>query len=205
MTLATLTALAAYAFITSATPGPNNLMLMAAGANFGFRRSLPHMLGVGIGFMVLLFCVGLGIIQLFDAFPMSHRILQVFSVVYLLYLALKIARSAPPAAPDTGDGSKQTATAEPMSFLQAAAFQWVNPKGWVMALTAISLYAPERDVQTLLIVTFVFGLINFPTVSAWTILGTQIRRLLTSPRRLAVFNTVMALALVATLYPMFMR
>ena len=194
MTLTALTALAAYAFITSATPGPNNLMLMAAGANFGFRRSLPHMLGVGIGFMVLLFCVGLGIIQLFDAFPISHRILQVFSVIYLLYLALKIARAASPTAPET--------VAEPLSFLQAAAFQWVNPKGWVMALTAISLYAPERDVQTLLSVTLVFGLINFPTVSAWTLMGMQLRRMLTSPRRLAVFNSVMALALVATLYPM---
>jgi len=194
MTLTALTALAAYAFITSATPGPNNLMLMAAGANFGFRRSLPHMLGVGIGFMVLLFCVGLGIIQLFDAFPISHRILQVFSVIYLLYLALKIARAASPTAPET--------VAEPLSFLQAAAFQWVNPKGWVMALTAISLYAPERDVQTLLSVTLVFGLINFPTVSAWTLMGLQLRRMLTSPRRLAVFNSVMALALVATLYPM---
>ena len=194
MTLTALTALAAYAFITSATPGPNNLMLMAAGANFGFRRSLPHMLGVGIGFMVLLFCVGLGIIQLFDAFPISHRILQVFSVIYLLYLALKIARAASPTAPET--------VAEPLSFLQAAAFQWVNPKGWVMALTAISLYAPERDVQTLLSVTLVFGLINFPTVSAWTLMGMQLRRMLTSPRGLAVFNSVMALALVATLYPM---
>lgn len=213
MTLTALTALAAYALVTSITPGPNNLMLMASGANFGLRRSVPHMLGVGIGFMVMLFCVGLGIAQLFEAVPVSYRILQAFSVVYLLYLAAKIARSGPPGDPCTvltnealaPDAAEPVTTAphnaRPLSFLQAALFQWANPKGWVMALTAISLYAPSRDLPTLLILTLVFGLINVPSVSVWTILGTQMQRLLTNPRRLAVFNGAMAIALVSTLYP----
>ena len=213
MTLAALTALSAYAFITSITPGPNNLMLMASGANFGLRRSLPHMLGVGIGFMVMLFSIGLGIGQLFDAIPASHRILQAFSIAYLLYLALKIARSAPPSDPsqpaqeafapgtNTDSDAMEAGRTEPLSFLQAASFQWINPKGWVMALTAISLYAPQRDLQTLLILTLVFGAINVPSVGVWTLVGTQLRRLLTNPRRLALFNGIMAVALIGTLYP----
>ncbi|MEM7612575.1 MAG: LysE family translocator [Pseudomonadota bacterium] len=193
MSMETLLALAAFALVSSITPGPNNLMLMASGANFGFRRSLPHMLGVGLGFMLMLLIVGAGLMGLFQAVPASYLVLKVCSIAYLLFLAWKIANAAPP--------TEASASGKPFTFLQAALFQWVNPKAWVMALTAISVYAPERAMSQVVTVVLVFGLINLPSVSSWTVLGQQMRRWLTSPARLRTFNVTMAILLVMSLYP----
>ncbi len=189
-----LTALMAFAFVSSITPGPNNLMLMSSGANFGFQRTIPHMLGVGIGFVFMLILVGIGLMQLFDRFPISYDILKVISVMYLLYLAIKIATASPLE-------NKQDNSATPLTFLQAASFQWVNPKAWTMALTAISVYSPSHSLESITIVAIVFGLINLPSVSVWIVLGLQLRRLLTSHIRLKAFNIVMATLLLASLYP----
>lgn len=193
MTLDLLSALAVFAFVSSVTPGPNNLMLMASGANFGFRRTIPHMLGIGIGFTIMIVLVGLGLIGLFDAVPVTYLLLKIAAVVYLLYLAWRIATAGQPAAGQTA--------AKPMSFLAAAAFQWVNPKAWAMALTAIAAYAPDRSLGTILMVAAIFGAINLPTVSSWTVLGQEIRRFLGTPRRLRLFNWTCAALLVASLYP----
>ena len=193
MTYDILVALAVFAFVSSITPGPNNLMLMASGANYGFRRTIPHMLGIGIGFVVMILLVGGGLIQVFDAYPITHTLLKAVSVVYLLWLAWRIATAAPA---ETGG-----ATGTPMTFLQAAAFQWVNPKAWTMALTAITAYTPDRSFQSILIVGLVFGAINLPSVGSWTILGQQMARILQSPARLRAFNWLMAGLLIGSLYP----
>ncbi len=193
MTYELLTALAAFAFVTSITPGPNNLMLMASGANFGFRRTIPHMLGVGLGFVFMVVLVGAGLVQVFDTYPVSYTALKVVSIAYLLYLAWKIATAAPPnEAADAGT---------PMTFVQAALFQWVNPKAWAMALTAVSVYAPSQSLAAIALVAVVFGAINLPSVGSWTILGQQMQRLLTNSARLRAFNVVMALLLLASLFP----
>lgn len=188
-----LSALVAYAFVSSITPGPNNLMMMASGVNFGYRRSLPHLLGIGIGFTLMIVLVGVGLMALFDLYPVSYQIMKAASIVYLLWLAWKIANAA---APGTGK-----AGGTPMTFLQAAAFQWVNPKAWTMALTAISVYAPARDFGSVLMVALIFCAVNLPSVSTWLFLGRNIRGLLTNPKRLRTFNLTMALLLVATLFP----
>lgn len=193
MTYDILLGLAAFAFVSSITPGPNNLMLMASGANFGFRRTIPHMLGVGIGFVVMVLLVGAGLIQIFDAYPISHTILKTLSVAYLLWLAWRIAHAAPAKPGQTGG--------TPFTFLQAAAFQWVNPKAWTMALTAITAYTPDRSIEAILLVGVIFGAINIPSVGSWTILGQQMARFLQSPARLRSFNWAMAALLVASLYP----
>ncbi len=193
MTYDILMALIAFAFVSSITPGPNNLMLMASGANFGFRRTIPHMLGIGLGFTFMVLLVGAGLVQVFDRYPISHTVLKVLSVLYLLYLAWKIAHAAPAKGADTAG--------TPMTFLQAAAFQWVNPKAWAMALTATAAYAPEQSLNAILLVALVFGAINLPSVSTWTVLGQQMARILTNPHRLLVFNWTMAALLVASLYP----
>jgi len=193
MTYELLTALAAFAFVTSITPGPNNMMLLASGANFGFTRTIPHMLGIGIGFTIMVMLVGAGLMQLFDAWPASYLILKIFSAVYMLWLAWKIAHSASPEG--------QTAGAQPMTFLQAALFQWVNPKAWTMALTAITLYAPGRELLAVLWVALIFGAINLPCVSSWAVLGQKLRLLLKNPTRLIAFNWTMAALLVASLIP----
>lgn len=196
MTLEIFTALAAFAFVTSITPGPNNMMLLASGANFGFKRTIPHMLGVGIGFVIMAILVGAGLMQLFDAWPTSYLILKVLSAAYMLWLAWKIAHSASPEGIAAG--------AKPMTFLQAALFQWVNPKAWTMALTSITLYAPDRDFLAVLWVATVFGAINLPTVSLWTILGQKLRLILSNPARLVAFNWTMAVLLVLSLLPSLM-
>lgn len=189
-----LIALCAYSLVSSLTPGPNNLMLMSSGANFGFKRTIPHMLGVSLGFTLMVTLVGLGLMQLFDLYPLSYDILKIFSVAYLLYLAYKIANSAAPEG-QSNDNAK------PFTFLQAAMFQWVNPKAWAMALTAISVYSPTRSVGSILFVAIVFGAINLPSITVWIYLGQQLSRLLHSQFRLKLFNYGMACLLVASLYP----
>ena len=189
-----LLALTLFAFVSSITPGPNNLMLMASGANFGFRRTLPHMLGVVIGFTLMIVLVGVGLVQVFDLYPISHQILKVVSVIYLLWLAWKIANAAPPEGDVQSEGT-------PITFIQAALFQWVNPKAWTMALTAISAYTPDRTLYHVSLVALVFGIVNLPSVSVWTVLGEQMARFLTSAARLRAFNWAMAGLLVLSLYP----
>lgn len=190
-----LSALLLFALVSSITPGPNNTMLLASGVNFGFLRSLPHMLGISCGFALLILTVGLGLGALFERVPVLHTVLRYVGAAYLLWLAWKMARAAPPDA--RGDGN-----ARPLGFLGAAAFQWVNPKAWVMAFGAITAYLPDQSVRSVVIVTLVFALVNLPSVGLWTGCGTMLRSLLQNPVRLRRFNLLMALLLVASLYPM---
>lgn len=193
MTYDLFAALLTFAFVTVITPGPNNLMLMASGANFGFRRTVPHMLGIGLGMPIMVILVGIGVMQLFDRFPASYTVLKVLSVVYLLWLAWKIANAAPPRAGATAG--------KPLTFLQAAAFQWVNPKAWTMALSAITLYAASRDLPAVLWVAGTYVAVSCISTTSWTVLGQQLSRFLKTPRTLRMFNLIMAGLLVVTLVP----
>jgi len=191
MSLDILIALISFSFVSSITPGPNNIMLMTSGANFGLRRTLPHLMGVSIGFVVMVLLVGVGVMQIFTLFPVTYIILKVISIAYLLYLAYRIAVSA-------SLTSKQSESAKPLTFIQAALFQWVNPKAWTMALMAITLFAPTQELHLVAIIAAVFGLVNIPCVSAWTILGRSMNKLLKNQRNLHIFNIVMAILLVAS-------
>lgn len=193
MTPETLSALAVFAFVSSATPGPNNLMLMASGANFGFLRTIPHMMGISVGFAVMMIGVGAGLVQIFDRIPVIYDVLRIVSVLYMLYLAWKIANAAPAQSKD--------AAGTPMTFLQAAAFQWVNPKAWAMALTAITVYVGDSATIWLAAAALMFAVVNLPSVSIWTVAGQQLQRFLTDPRRLRIYNWTMAALLIASLYP----
>lgn len=188
-----LLALAGFAFVTSATPGPNNMMLMASGANFGVRRTVPHMLGVAWGFALMIVLVGLGIDRLIAASPVLETTLKWVSLAYMLWLAWKIANAAPP------QQSTATPQSRPFTFLQAAAFQWVNPKAWAMALGALSAYA--AGVGGALVVGAVFAVVNLSSVSIWAMSGQGLRRLLTTPARLRLFNLTMAVLLVGSMLP----
>lgn len=191
MTLEQLIALAGFAFATSITPGPNNLMLMASGANFGVRRSVPHMVGISLGHAFMIVLIGMGLFQVFEAVPQIQTGMMVLGIAYLLFLAWKIAHAAAPGEGQVGG--------RPMTFLQAAAFQWVNPKGWFMALTAISVYAPSQGLWAVFAVAAAFSLVNLPSVLTWTLLGQTIRKYLTSQGRLRAFNWTMAALLVGSL------
>lgn len=181
-------ALTSFAFVSSITPGPNNLMLLASGANHGFRRTLPHMMGVAIGFTVMVALVGLGIAQVFVTHPMARRGLAVVSVVYMIWLAWKIARSGAPKAVKIGN---------PMTFWQAAAFQWVNPKAWAMAISAVTLYATLGAIP----IALIFGAVNLPCIAVWVVLGQGVARWLSDPAKLRAFNYTMAGLLILSLAP----
>lgn len=205
MTSDLLLGLIAYAFATSITPGPNNLMLMASGANYGFRRTLPHHLGVSLGFAAMAALVGLGLLQLFNAIPGFFTALKYACVAYLLYLAWKIATAgrAPskPASGTTAEADAPVATGKPMTFVQAVLFQWVNPKAFVMAMTTVTAYAPEQDPLSIIAASLIFAAVNFPAVGCWVVLGTQLQRWLRDPGRLRVFNISMAVLLIASVIP----
>ncbi|XOY55478.1 MAG: LysE family translocator [Rhodobacterales bacterium] len=191
-----LIALVGFAFASSVTPGPNNVMLMASGANYGLRRTVPHMLGISVGHAFMVFMVGVVLLGVFLAYPALNIVLKVVSAAYMLWLAWKIANAVPP--------EMKQVTGKPFTFLQAAAFQWVNPKAWFMATTAISAYAPQDRGLVLgsLMVAGIFATTNLPAVTIWAWIGVQLRRWLGTARRLRVFNISMALLLVASLWPM---
>ncbi|MCA3976858.1 LysE family translocator [Vibrio vulnificus] len=193
MELSQLSALALFAFVSTFTPGPNNIMLMTSGANVGFARTIPHMLGITLGFAVMVMLIGVGLMGLFHSYPLSHQILKYLSLSYLVYLAAKIALS--------GKASERK-DFKPMSFLQAASFQWVNPKGWTMALTAVSVYSTGSQWWELVLIAGVFILANLPSVSFWTAAGTQLQRWLTTQTRVKSFNISMALLLLLSTVPM---
>lgn len=195
MSVDTLFALVLFAFATSITPGPNNMMLFASGVNFGFRRTVPHMLGIGAGFLSLLIGVGMGLGAVLHAYPPAFIALKVAGGLYLLWIAWKIGSSR-----SMGEGE---AKARPMTFLAAAAFQWVNPKAWVMAVTAMAVYPnPEQYALTVAIVALVFAAVNVPSVSTWAGFGSALREWLSVPVRLKWFNITMAVLLVLSLWPM---
>jgi len=193
MNSALILPLIGFAFVSSITPGPNNLMILASGLNYGFKRSLPHMIGIGVGFMFMLLLVGLGLAELFERFPVLDIVLKVTATIYMLWLAWRIANAGSPKAAEAG--------ARPMSFLEACAFQWVNPKAWAMALTAMTVYAPEKTLLVIGIVTLILGFINIPCVSSWALLDQEMRRFLQRPKVLNAFNWTMALLLILSLYP----
>ncbi|QXT41244.1 LysE family translocator [Gymnodinialimonas ceratoperidinii] len=194
MTYEILTGLVLFAFASSITPGPNNIMLMASGVNFGLRRTVPHMLGVSLGHGAMTVLLGLGLVQVFVLIPWLRTVLTVISVAYLLWLAWKVANAAPPAH------AKEDA--RPLTFLQAAGFQWVNPKAVYMSIYAQTTYAPEGTGWSgAVLVGVVFALVNLPSVATWAWGGTQVRRWLAAPGRLRVFNWTMAALLVLSLYP----
>ena len=189
-------ALVVFAFVTSITPGPNNVMLMASGVNFGFRRTLPHIFGIGIGFLSLLLGVGFGLGALLTAFPAVHVALKIAGGAYLLYLAWRVAMTR---SLSEGKGT----TARPMTFLEAAAFQWVNVKAWVMAITGISVYSSSTSpFLSVILVAVAFALVNLPCVSTWAAFGVALRGFLSEPTRLKWFNIAMGIALAASLWPM---
>lgn len=194
MTIELALALIGFAFVSSITPGPNNLMLMASGANFGLRQTLPHMLGVSLGHAFMVLLIGLGLAELFHSLPLLRRVMMWLCAAYLLFLAWKIANAAPP-----GEAKENS---RPLTFLQAAAFQWVNPKAVYMGITAQTYYAPENGgLAGAAWVAGIFCATNLPSVAVWVWGGTQVRRWLTRPGLLRAFNWTMAGLLVLTLVP----
>ncbi|QIG46408.1 LysE family translocator [Nordella sp. HKS 07] len=189
-------ALLIFTIVMTFTPGPNTMMLLASGVNFGFRATVPHMVGITLGMGLMTILVGLGLGELFQLYPSIYTLLGYAGAAYMLFLAWKIAT-----ATSIGEGRS---SGRPMSFLQAAAFQWVNPKAWVMAVTAITTYSiPESHLFSVALLTLTFMAVSVPGCSTWILFGTGLRRWLEDKRRLRIFNVTMAVLLVLSLVPAF--
>ena len=195
MSIDLLIALMTFAFVTSISPGPNNTMVLASGVNFGVRRSIPHMLGIGCGFTLMVVIVGLGLGKIFSAYPVAYTGMKIVGGAYMLWLAWKIANAGPM--------GEMKAAGAPVTFVQAALFQWVNPKAWVMAITANATYSiVGQPVISAFIVGGAFALMSAPSNLTWVIFGSLLRKLLSDPKTLQIFNITMAVLLVLSLAPL---
>jgi threonine/homoserine/homoserine lactone efflux protein len=184
-----------FALVASITPGPNNTMVLASGLNFGVRRSVPHMLGIAFGFTLMVFLVGVGLGNAFKAYPMIYTALKYVGGAYMLWLAWKIAISGPV--------NEATAGGMPITFFQAALFQWVNPKAWIMAVTANATYSIlGYPVISALVVASCFAVSSIPSNFIWVIFGAGLRQILSDQKTLRIFNVGMAVLLVASLAPL---
>ena len=194
MTLETFLALSLYSFATSITPGPNNLMLLASGANFGLRRSVPHIFGIIFGFVVMTITVGLGMAAVEQLLPGFVTALRYISLAYMAWLAWRLAMSGS-LQPVDGD-------AKPMGFMAASLFQWVNPKAWAMALTAMAIYTtPENHVVSVVLVALYFEAVALPCMFVWAGFGVALRGFLSVPARLRAFSILMAVLLIGSTLP----
>ena len=188
----------AFMVVMYLTPGPNNIMLLASGLTYGFRRTIPHIAGIVIGFAFMVAAVGLGLGTVFLAYPILQTILKYAGAVYLVYLAAVIAMSGP----TTPDGESGRG---PMTFWGAAMFQWINAKGWVIVIGTITAYAAIAQFPVnIAIQTLISLLVGTVSTVVWALFGTALRPVLTSERLVRDFNIVMALLLLASLYPVFM-
>lgn len=185
----------AFALSMTATPGPNNTMVTASGASWGFRRTLPHLLGISVGFPAMLVAVALGAGNLLQAHPWLHEALRWVGAAYLLWLAWRIA-VAEPAAEGAPAGGR------PLSFWGAALFQWVNPKAWIIALSAVATYTATWGEAAAL--AAIFLVVTLPVTAGWTLVGVGAARVLRSPRALRGFNLAMAALLLLSLLPVFL-
>ena len=198
MSQSLLLAFIMFAIVMFFTPGPNNIMVLSSGLTYGFRRTVPHMAGITIGFAFMVGAVGLGFGTIFLAYPVLQTLLKYAGAAYLIYLAFAIAFSGPP---KPGEADRRG----PMTFWGAAMFQWVNVKGWVIVIGTITAYAAiARFPLNIAIQSGLCLPIGVVSTATWTLFGSALRPLLKSERAVRIFNVSMALLLLASLYPVFM-
>ena len=175
-----------FAFVTSVTPGPNNIMLTASGANFGFKRTLPHVAGIIIGMMFLNISVGLGLGALFTQFPVLQQTLRIAGSAYLIWLAYKLLSFS-----SIGNKAED---AKPFSLFQAVAFQYINPKAWIMVISANASFSLIGDGYwwSVFMITTIYAIVGTPSIMLWAGFGQYIRRFLGQQNILRIFNISMA-------------
>jgi threonine/homoserine/homoserine lactone efflux protein len=193
-------ALAGFAFVMSISPGPGNFLLLASGANFGFLRSLPLLLGISGGFLAMVFAVGIGLGRVFEQFSQIYDVMRIISALYVLWMAIGIARSK------SIDSKGRDKVNMPIGFFQAAMLQLVNPKAWAVSLiVTISYTVPDQLLTSLILLIAIFAVVNIPALSIWVLSGAALRQTLAQGRRIVMFNIVMAMLLIASMVPVLLR
>lgn len=195
-----LLALPLFSFVGSITPGPNNIMIMSSGLNFGIKKSLPHALGIFLGFLVIFLLTGFGLGKLFIQFPEFHQSIKIIGGLYMLYLAYKIARSHV--------NVDNLVPLKPLTFLQAFLFQWVNPKAWVIRMSAIAAYTvPDANifyqVSLICLVFMIAGIL--PSVIVWLFFGASLKKILKTPTHRKYFNYTMSALLIVSIALIFLK
>lgn len=196
MSVDSILALMGFALVMSISPGPGNFLLLTSGVNFGFQRSLPLVLGISCGFLLIVFLVGIGLGQILKTFPLIYSVLKFICAGYVLWMAWKISRSRS-ASEGSGDDM-----ADPISFLQAALFQWVNPKAWAVALiVTVSYTTPDQYLISLIMIIAIFAAVNIPAISVWALGGVLFARIIGEGQKVVIFNRLMAVLLVGSMMP----
>ncbi len=196
-TLTIIISIATFAFSTVMTPGPNNIMLLSSGLTFGFKRTLAHMFGIILGFPAMVLIIGFGLGTLFEQFPVIFKFLKITGILYLIWMSYKIANNKSTYDCNTKSNSK------PFTLIQGAMFQWVNPKAWIMAITAISIFvrSDENSTYQVLIIAFIYFLVSFISTSTWTLGGVVIKKFIKNEKIVQRFNIFMAFLLVLSVLP----
>lgn len=194
MTIYTLLSFIIYSFVTSITPGPNNIMLISSGITFGFRKSIPHILGIGFGFGLMVTLVGLGIGSILTTSKITYEIVKIIGIVYLLYLAYKIFTT------DTVNTNTESNKLKPLSFIQASLFQWVNPKAWIMTMGAVTTYtSSSSDILVFLLIGLIYAIVGIPSVAIWAYIGDKLQRQIKDRKKVKKFNIAMSILLVLSI------
>jgi threonine/homoserine/homoserine lactone efflux protein len=189
--------IALFGLVSAATPGPNTIMLTASGSAFGFQRTLPHILGITLGFPLMVFAIGLGVGEIFTRYPQVHLALKYVGAAYLLYLAWRIAQSG---RPNAGE-----AKARPLNFIEAAGFQWVNPKAWMIAVSAIPAFTTigGHYYAELLLIAVIFTAVTLPSCAVWCLFGVGIRTLIRTEETARLVNLALAAVLAGSVVLLF--
>ncbi len=196
-TIAMILSIATFTLSTSISPGPNNIMLLSSGLTFGYKRTIPHMAGVFLGFPLMVLIVGLGMGALFEKFPIVLTILKGVGILYLFWMAYKIANNS------SSYDVEENTESKPFSFMQAAMFQWVNPKAWIMAITSISIFVTsnENGLFQIIIISLIYFLSGCVSCNTWAFGGTVLKKFIKSEKSVQRLNIAMAILLVASVIP----
>ncbi len=184
-----------FCLVTSITPGPNNIMLMSSGLNHGVLKTVPHISGIIVGFPLMVAALGFGLGTIFLNYPVIHQVIKIVGISYLLFLAWKIANTS------NANAGKQLK--KPFTFIQAVAFQWLNPKAWVIAIGAIATFTTVGNIEIqVIIIVFTYLFVGAFSMGLWLLMGASLQKILRSQKQFQVFNVAMAVLLVMSVAPM---
>lgn len=185
-----------FAFVACMTPGPNNLMLLSSGLTFGYKKTLPHILGIALGYPIMFLIIGLGLGKIFEQYPIMLEVLKYIGMSYLLWMAWHIANTK-------GTLNQNNSNDKPFTFLQAVLFQWVNPKAWIMSVTSLATFlSTTHDAFTqIILMTLITILIGIITTHSWSLGGVFLKKIITNENNILLFNRSVAVILVCSIIP----